>query len=279
MAWQTGAMDVENRGVGVDTAGLEACHSWSGAGKKRGDTFSTWRPAFDPELEVARGRGAGKRAPRARSPRGEPRGDRGRVRSPDDDPGTSVDDPTRRRGPLADLPSAPPRARLRGAGGPAYARGHPSSVEEAPEDPGPASLRLEHLGPPRAVVDRFVAGGVRSGAVYPWQRAAIDEGSDGSNLVYCAPTSGGKSLVANVLLVARSRAGCAGARPGARSLVLPFQSLVNEKVGDLKRLLAPMRASATVPTGARGRSAVSRASVRARRSRGRRGPASAKPWR
>ena len=71
------------------------------------------------------------------------------------------------------------------------------------------------------MVDRFVAGGVRSGAVYPWQRAAIDEGSDGSNLVYCAPTSGGKSLVANVLLV-RALARRARARPArARGAPVP----------------------------------------------------------
>jgi DNA polymerase theta len=37
--------------------------------------------------------------------------------------------------------------------------------------------------------------------MYPWQAAALECGSDGSNLVYCAPTSGGKSLVAEVLLL------------------------------------------------------------------------------
>ena len=72
----------------------------------------------------------------------------------------------------------------------------------------PASLRLADLGLPPAVVDRIVKRGVKTGAMYPWQRAAIDCGSDGSNLVYCAPTSGGKSLVAEVLLIkALMRAG------------------------------------------------------------------------
>ena len=85
-----------------------------------------------------------------------------------------------------------------------------------------------------------MAGGVRSGAVYPWQRAAIDEGSDGSNLVYCAPTSGGKSLVANVLLARALARRAARGAPGRALVVLPFQSLVNEKVRDLKQLLAPM---------------------------------------
>ena len=193
-----GAMDVENRGAGVDTAGLEACHSGRAPERSVENTISTWAPTFDPELEAALDEALANVPVAARRAAGRP----GASRSPDDDPGTSIDDPTRRLGPLADLPTDPP-APGGEAGGPAYARGHPSVGRE--EDPseirGPASLRLEHLGLPPAVVDRFVAGGVRSGAVYPWQRAAIDEGSDGSNLVYCAPTSGGKSLVANVLLV------------------------------------------------------------------------------
>ena len=39
--------------------------------------------------------------------------------------------------------------------------------------------------------------------MYPWQAAALECGSNGSNLVYCAPTSGGKSLVAEVLMIKR----------------------------------------------------------------------------
>ena len=196
-------MDVGDRGVGVDTAGPEACNSGRAQVRSVESARSTWAPAFDPELEAALDEALAHvpiETPVAarRAGAGRP----GASRSPDDDPGTSIDDPTRRLGPLADLPTDPP-APGGEAGGPAYARGHPSVGRE--EDPseirGPASLRLEHLGLPPAVVDHFVAGGVRSGAVYPWQRAAIDEGSDGSNLVYCAPTSGGKSLVANVLLV------------------------------------------------------------------------------
>lgn len=39
--------------------------------------------------------------------------------------------------------------------------------------------------------------------MYPWQAAALEEGEYGNNLVYSAPTSGGKSLVAEVLLARR----------------------------------------------------------------------------
>ena len=236
-------MDVGDRGVGVDTAGPEACHSGLAQVRSVQNARSTWAPAFDPELEAALDEALSHvpietpvAARRARA--GRP----GASRSPDDDPGTSADDPTRRLGPLADLPPRPP-APWGEAGGPAHpARGHPSSFgrKDDVEIRGPASLRLEHLGLPPAVVDRFVAGGVRSGAVYPWQRAAIDEGSDGSNLVYCAPTSGGKSLVANVLLARALARRAARGAPGRALVVLPFQSLVNEKVRDLKQLLAPM---------------------------------------
>ena len=62
------------------------------------------------------------------------------------------------------------------------------------------------------------------------------EGADGSSLVYCAPTSGGKSLVANVLLVRRLVRRMRSGRPARALVVLPFHSLVNEKVEDLKTI-------------------------------------------
>ena len=37
--------------------------------------------------------------------------------------------------------------------------------------------------------------------MYPWQAVALECGWDGSNLLYSAPTSGGKSLVAELLMV------------------------------------------------------------------------------
>lgn len=46
----------------------------------------------------------------------------------------------------------------------------------------------------------FAERGVRQ--MYGWQAAALECGQ-GSNLVYCAPTSGGKSLVAELLMIQR----------------------------------------------------------------------------
>lgn len=37
--------------------------------------------------------------------------------------------------------------------------------------------------------------------LYPWQAAALESGESGANLVYCAPTSGGKTLVAEILMI------------------------------------------------------------------------------
>ncbi len=60
--------------------------------------------------------------------------------------------------------------------------------------------------------------------MYPWQAAALEGGEGGGNLVYCAPTSAGKLLVAEVLLLRRLlAAGNAAGRSGrkARARALP----------------------------------------------------------
>jgi len=54
---------------------------------------------------------------------------------------------------------------------------------------------IDHQG----VIAAFSSIGVRT--LYPWQAAAIECAELGENLIYCAPTSGGKSLVAEVLLI------------------------------------------------------------------------------
>ena len=184
--------------------------------------------------------------PGPRAPAGRP----GATRSPDEDSGVFRGVPTRRFAPSLGAPSRPPNHPLGDVPNPNVTSGHPNcgGAPNARESEttrrrvatGPASLRLDSLGLPPGVVDRFVAGGLTSGSVYPWQRAAIDEGKDGANLVFCAPTSGGKSLVANVLLVRALQRNARAGLPGRVLVVLPFQSLVNEKVEDLKKLLAPM---------------------------------------
>ena len=89
--------------------------------------------------------------------------------------------------------------------------------------------------------------------MYPWQAAALECGQ-GSNLVYCAPTSGGKSLVAEVLLVQRLLA-TAGLRRVRTTAVL-FCSAAGERSASPPRRMPQQRCGGT---------ALSRASYAHRR--------------
>lgn len=122
--------------------------------------------------------------------------------------------------------------------------------------PGKSSppLALAAWGLPPAVTRAYAARcGVAS--LYPWQANALASGADGGSLVIAAPTSGGKSLVAEVLLVRRL---LATADPPAATpqhlrmqnvqsvpawkkamVVLPYAALVAEKAAHLATVLAP----------------------------------------
>jgi DNA polymerase theta len=90
--------------------------------------------------------------------------------------------------------------------------------------------------------------------LYPWQAAALACGADGASLVVAAPTSGGKSLVAEALVLRRllATAGPAALAPaGARAggpgrawkkamVVLPYAALVAEKTAHLATVFAPL---------------------------------------
>lgn len=105
--------------------------------------------------------------------------------------------------------------------------------------PGPSqnpllTLRHSRYGLPAKLVDNFEACGVRS--IYPWQSSCLlGRGllTGEQNLVYTAPTGGGKSLVADVLLLKRIIE-----NPGKKSvLVLPYVALVQEKLKWLRCLV------------------------------------------
>ena len=57
----------------------------------------------------------------------------------------------------------------------------------------------------------------------------------GRNLVFCAPTSSGKSIVADVLMLRRLHA---TRRPAL--YVLPYVALCSERVAKLKKYMAPL---------------------------------------
>lgn len=105
--------------------------------------------------------------------------------------------------------------------------------------PGPSqnpflSLRHPRYGLPHQLVSNFESLGVNS--IYPWQSSCLlGKGllAGETNLVYTAPTGGGKSLVGDVLLLKRIIED-----PSKKAiLVLPYVALVQEKLRWLRRLV------------------------------------------
>lgn len=95
-------------------------------------------------------------------------------------------------------------------------------------------LRLSHprYNLPEALVKNFASLGINS--IYPWQSSCLlGRGilSGEQNLVYSAPTGGGKSLIADVLMLKRTIED-----PTKKAiLVLPYVALVQEKLQWLRR--------------------------------------------
>ncbi|KAL5594468.1 hypothetical protein BROUX41_001401 [Berkeleyomyces rouxiae] len=96
------------------------------------------------------------------------------------------------------------------------------------------SLAYEAFGLPPTLVSTFRDLGVKS--IYPWQRNCLmapDVLSGEKNLIYSAPTGGGKSLVAEVLMLRRVLQ-----EPRSKAiLVLPYVALVLEKTRWLRNLV------------------------------------------
>lgn len=87
------------------------------------------------------------------------------------------------------------------------------------------------------MVKAFAEHGVMQ--LFPWQAECLQSGDGsalgGGNLIYSAPTSGGKTLVAEILMIkALSQKG------GAAIFVVPFVALAEEKAEYFSELLAPL---------------------------------------
>ncbi|KAL8706737.1 MAG: hypothetical protein Q9201_000262 [Fulgogasparrea decipioides] len=94
------------------------------------------------------------------------------------------------------------------------------------------SLSHPRYGLPEPLVKNFASMGIRN--IYPWQSSCLlGRGllSGEKNLVYTAPTGGGKSLVADVLMLKKVLGG--SNKKGI--LVLPYVALVQEKVNWLRK--------------------------------------------
>ena len=124
--------------------------------------------------------------------------------------------------------------------GVSVANGHRTVKADSSAD-GPDLRRSPHLflSDPRyglspALVANFAALGVTS--IYPWQASCLSEPGllEGRrHLVYTAPTGGGKSLVADVLMLKRIIE-----NPTRKAIiVLPYVALVQEKLKWLRRIV------------------------------------------
>ncbi|CAM9107353.1 unnamed protein product [Choristocarpus tenellus] len=112
------------------------------------------------------------------------------------------------------------------------------------------ALNLETYGIPEEVVLSYSSRGVKQ--LFLWQAHClrVDEGKalSGGNLVYCAPTSGGKTLVAEVLLLRALLQ-----HKGTMALfVVPFISLAEEKRGYFEDVWASLQLRVKALHGADG---------------------------
>ncbi|KAM6526663.1 hypothetical protein FSOLCH5_002757 [Fusarium solani] len=143
------------------------------------------------------------------------------------------------------LPSAPPRispsriVNLDERVGPSeYSQRR--SIAATPTASHDPELALNHptYGLPRHLVDNFASLGIKQ--IYPWQKSCLKGPgllTGEKNLVYCAPTGGGKSLVADVLMLKRILE-----EKGTKALlVLPYVALVQEKVRWLRSVVQGLR--------------------------------------
>ena len=98
----------------------------------------------------------------------------------------------------------------------------------------PLTLDSPCYGLPATLVANFTSLGVKS--IYPWQASCLlGRGllTGERNLVYTAPTGGGKSLVADVLMLKRIIE-----NPSRKAiLILPYVALVQEKLKWLRRIV------------------------------------------
>ncbi|GAW25254.1 putative DNA polymerase theta subunit [Rosellinia necatrix] len=100
------------------------------------------------------------------------------------------------------------------------------------------SLAFSRYALPETLVNNLHALGIKE--IYPWQKQCLLgpgllEGT--RNLVYSAPTGGGKSLVADILMLKRVLEG----RNAKALLILPYVALVQEKVRWLRNIVQDIK--------------------------------------
>ncbi|XP_068203491.1 DNA polymerase theta isoform X2 [Palaemon carinicauda] len=97
-----------------------------------------------------------------------------------------------------------------------------------------ARMELSSWGLPEPVLQRYIENGIKT--MFPWQAECLSLPGvlDGRNLVYSAPTSAGKTLVSELLLLKRVL------ETGRKGLyILPFVSVAREKMYYLQKMFSP----------------------------------------
>ncbi|KAH7329317.1 DEAD/DEAH box helicase [Stachybotrys elegans] len=113
-------------------------------------------------------------------------------------------------------------------------------IAATPSGTADPELRLSHpvYGLPPQLVANFAGLGIEQ--IYPWQKACLKGPgllAGTKNLVYCAPTGGGKSLVADLLMLRRVLE-----EPNSKALlILPYVALVQEKVQWLRAVVQGLK--------------------------------------
>ncbi len=124
---------------------------------------------------------------------------------------------------------------------PEQARRHSVASTPGPSQNPLLSLSHARYGLPETLVKNFASLGINS--IYPWQSSCLlGHGilSSEKNLVYTAPTGGGKSLVADILMLKRIIED-----PSKKAiLVLPYVALVQEKFRWLQKVVEGVQKSA-----------------------------------
>eukprot|EP00929_Paragymnodinium_shiwhaense_P053190 TRINITY_DN26626_c0_g1_i2.p1 TRINITY_DN26626_c0_g1~~TRINITY_DN26626_c0_g1_i2.p1 ORF type:complete len:937 (+),score=178.52 TRINITY_DN26626_c0_g1_i2:158-2968(+) len=110
---------------------------------------------------------------------------------------------------------------------------HPELLHPYVNRRSPDPRHMSHWCIPESVEDAYRDAGVRQ--LYPWQAACLSGPGvvDGRSLVYTAPTSAGKSLVSEILMLRQLLF-----RGKRALLVLPYVSICVERLEQLRRLFA-----------------------------------------
>jgi replicative superfamily II helicase len=113
-----------------------------------------------------------------------------------------------------------------------------AAPESSAGDADGLNLGLATQGLPESIVRTYANRGISE--LYRWQAEclAMPGVSEGRNLVYCAPTSGGKTLVSEILMLRRV---VTLKKPAI--FVLPYVSIVSEKVRYIQDLVQRTRIS------------------------------------